>query len=153
MSSRCPQKFKSVYSRHKSSAKVCHFLFKSYILGLVSHTTPVNIWALDIKLNKAYKYLGVHPRNKLDCTTHTPVLYMKDQSRLHLLRGLGSLSVQDTSKDLLWQRGGFSRALCCLEWGMYRGGQKRPWQAAAENQLILDCCLELTQEGPRCNPS
>ncbi|KAI3364710.1 hypothetical protein L3Q82_011478 [Scortum barcoo] len=54
---------------------------------------PVNIQGLDIERVRTYKYLGVHLNNKLDWTDNTDSLYKKGQSRLYMLRRLGSFGV------------------------------------------------------------
>ena len=55
--------------------------------------TLVSIQGKDIETVDSYKYLGVHLNDKLDWTTNTDVLYMRGQSRLHLLRRLRSFGV------------------------------------------------------------
>ncbi|KAI3366392.1 hypothetical protein L3Q82_000452 [Scortum barcoo] len=54
-----------------------------------SDIAPVNIKGLDIERVRTYKYLGVH-LNKLDWTDNTDSLYKRGQSRLYMLRRLGS---------------------------------------------------------------
>ncbi|KAI3363548.1 hypothetical protein L3Q82_012140 [Scortum barcoo] len=54
---------------------------------------PVNIQGLDIERVRTYKYLGVHLNNKLDWTDNTDSLYKRGQSRLYMLRRLGSFGV------------------------------------------------------------
>ena len=49
---------------------------------------------MDIEMVTSYKYLGVHLNNKLDWTDHTAATYKNVQSRLYLLRKLGSFWVQ-----------------------------------------------------------
>ena len=56
-------------------------------------TTLVSIYGKDIETVDSYKYLGVHLNDKLDWTTNTDVLYMRGQSRLHLLRRRRSFGV------------------------------------------------------------
>ncbi|KAI3355034.1 hypothetical protein L3Q82_017853, partial [Scortum barcoo] len=58
-----------------------------------SNIAPVNIQGLDIERVRTYKYLGVHLNNKLDWTDNTDSLYKKGQSRLYMLRRLGSFGV------------------------------------------------------------
>ncbi|KAI3374574.1 hypothetical protein L3Q82_021149 [Scortum barcoo] len=58
-----------------------------------SDIAPVNIQGLDIERVRTYKYLGVHLNNKLDWTDNTDSLYKKGQSRLYMLRRLGSFGV------------------------------------------------------------
>ncbi|KAI3357214.1 hypothetical protein L3Q82_015682 [Scortum barcoo] len=58
-----------------------------------SEIAPVNIQGLDIERVRTYKYLGVHLNNKLDWTDNTDSLYKKGQSRLYMLRRLGSFGV------------------------------------------------------------
>ncbi|KAI3357224.1 hypothetical protein L3Q82_015685, partial [Scortum barcoo] len=53
----------------------------------------LNIQGLDIERVRTYKYLGVHLNNKLDWTDNTDSLYKKGQSRLYMLRRLGSFGV------------------------------------------------------------
>ncbi|KAI3375638.1 hypothetical protein L3Q82_003955 [Scortum barcoo] len=59
-----------------------------------SDIAPVNIQGLDIERVRTYKYLGVHLNNKLDWTDNTDSLYKRGQSRLYMLRRLGSFSIQ-----------------------------------------------------------
>ncbi|KAI3366512.1 hypothetical protein L3Q82_000642 [Scortum barcoo] len=54
---------------------------------------PLNIQGLDIERVRTYKYLGVHLNNKLDWTDNTDSLYKRGQSRLYMLRRLGSFGV------------------------------------------------------------
>ncbi|XP_070710531.1 piggyBac transposable element-derived protein 4-like [Pempheris klunzingeri] len=58
-----------------------------------SITAPVSIQGLGIERVRTYKYLGVHLNNKLDWTDNTDSLYKRGQSRLYLLRRLGSFGV------------------------------------------------------------
>ncbi|KAI3360809.1 hypothetical protein L3Q82_012883, partial [Scortum barcoo] len=58
-----------------------------------SDIAPVNIQGVDIERVRMYKYLGVH-LNKLDWTDNTDSLYKKGQSRLYMLRRLGSFCKQ-----------------------------------------------------------
>ncbi|KAI3369283.1 hypothetical protein L3Q82_007534 [Scortum barcoo] len=58
-----------------------------------SDIAPVNIQGLDIERVRTYKYLGVHLNNKLDWTDNTDSLYKRGQSRLYMLRRLGSFGV------------------------------------------------------------
>ncbi|KAI3356053.1 hypothetical protein L3Q82_017167 [Scortum barcoo] len=58
-----------------------------------SEIAPVNIQGLDIERVRTYKYLGVHLNNKLDWTDNTDSLYKRGQSRLYMLRRLGSFVV------------------------------------------------------------
>ncbi|KAI3366018.1 hypothetical protein L3Q82_009846 [Scortum barcoo] len=54
---------------------------------------PLNIQGLDIERVRTYKYLGVHLNNTLDWTDNTDSLYKRGQSRLYMLRRLGSFGV------------------------------------------------------------
>ncbi|KAI3372489.1 hypothetical protein L3Q82_022977 [Scortum barcoo] len=58
-----------------------------------SEIAPVNIQGLDIERVRTYKYLDVHLNNKLDWTDNTDSLYKRGQSRLYMLRRLGSFGV------------------------------------------------------------
>ncbi|KAI3358764.1 hypothetical protein L3Q82_014727, partial [Scortum barcoo] len=53
----------------------------------------LNIQGLDIERVRTYKYLGVHLNNKLAWTDNTDSLYKRGQSRLYMLRRLGSFGV------------------------------------------------------------
>lgn len=55
--------------------------------------SQVCIHRSDVEIVKPYKYLGVHPDDKLEWSTNTEAIYEKSLSQLYFLRRLRSFSV------------------------------------------------------------
>ncbi|TWW63630.1 putative RNA-directed DNA polymerase from transposon BS [Takifugu flavidus] len=107
-----------------------------------SHTAPVNIQGLDIKIVGEYKYLGVHLNNKLDWTHNTDALYKKGQSHLHLLRRLRSFGdfYDSVVASVIFY------AVVCWSCGSSERDRKRLNKLVRRAGSVLDCSLDSIDE-------
>ena len=61
---------------------------------------PGSIGGVDVE---AYKYLGVHMDEKLDCSVNSDTVYRKTQSQLFFLRRLWSFNVCSKMLKMFYQ--------------------------------------------------
>ncbi|KAI4896432.1 hypothetical protein NFI96_006934 [Prochilodus magdalenae] len=54
---------------------------------------PISIKGVDVEVVRSYRYLGVHLDERLDWSVNTDIVYKKAQSRLYILRRLGSFRI------------------------------------------------------------
>ncbi|KAK3529637.1 hypothetical protein QTP70_032513, partial [Hemibagrus guttatus] len=113
------------------------------------HHTPVTIQGLDIEFVDSFKYLGVHLNNRLDWLDNTHALYKKGQSRLHLLRRLGSFGVCRTLLRTFYDTVVVSAilyAIVCWLGGSTQWNRKRLNKLVRRASCVLGCPLDLVEE-------
>ncbi|KAK3525880.1 hypothetical protein QTP70_010985 [Hemibagrus guttatus] len=118
------------------------------------HHTPVTIQGLEIELVDRFKYQGVHLNYRLDWLDNTDALYKKGQSRLHLLRRLGSFAVSRTLLRTFYDTvvvSGILYAIVCWVGGSTEWNKKRLNKLVRRASSVLGCPLDLVEEaGDRC---
>ncbi|TWW62632.1 hypothetical protein D4764_04G0012790 [Takifugu flavidus] len=108
----------------------------------------VNILGTDVDVVESYKYLGVHLNNNLDWTHNTDALVKKGNSRLFLLRRLGSFGVQGPLLRTFYDSvvgSAIFYGIVCWSSSITDRYRKRMDRLVRRASSVLECPLDLVE--------